>query len=291
MKSRLTIAISGAILAHFAAGMGLSFFQWQDRSAASVDPSAEALPEPQFMTLPERAELLLTPTAPSPPAETETDTEPDIEAPQEASLADESAPLPTDIAPTPAPAEAPSQQRQQEQQRQLAENEERDRLRTLRLQAAEKALAEARQQSVPEKTQSPRAPAPAKSKRSPTTTAKIPADPRKRQQQQASPAPQSPPQAPPAPQGETRGPVTVRQSQPSYPRALERKGIGGKVSVMINVDPKGRVTSAAVNRSSGHDELDNAAITAVKKWRFKPALKNGNSIASKTAVEIVFQPQ
>ncbi|MEZ5329738.1 MAG: TonB family protein [Verrucomicrobiales bacterium] len=268
MKSRLTIAISGAILAHLAAGIGLSFFHWEKPPLTSATITPRPEPGPQFMTLPERAELLLTPIAESPPP-------PAPEVPPE--IPEQLQPAPAampDMAPTLPPAEDSVAQEQREAAA------ERERVRILRLEAADKALAEARKQIPLPKKEDTAAPSPP-----PTAKNKQPA------RRQPKSKPTQPPAPVSAPRGETRSPVLVRQSHPRYPRTLERKGIGGKVSVMIAIDARGRVSSATVNRSSGHTELDKAAIAAVKKWTFKPALKNGSSIASKTAVDIVFQPE
>jgi TonB family protein len=91
--------------------------------------------------------------------------------------------------------------------------------------------------------------------------------------------------------GISRGPVQVTSPRPRYPRALERKGIGGAVAVAISIDAKGRVSGVSVAHGSGHLELDRAALAAVRRWRFKPALRDGKQIASKTRVNIVFQPK
>lgn len=65
------------------------------------------------------------------------------------------------------------------------------------------------------------------------------------------------------------GRVACRQcSKPQYPRNLLEKGIEGKPQISIDVDSKGRVINARVIKSSGHPELDAAAIRAVQGWRF-----------------------
>lgn len=105
-------------------------------------------------------------------------------------------------------------------------------------------------------------------------------------------SPEAAPVAPASnqPESVTRGPITVRKSPPRYPRTLERKGIGGTVAIALQIDTTGRVSSAAVQSSSGQAELDRAALVAVQRWRFKPALKAGTAISSRSVVNIVFQP-
>jgi protein TonB len=43
-----------------------------------------------------------------------------------------------------------------------------------------------------------------------------------------------------------------------------------------------------VDRSSGHDMLDESAIEAVKKWRFIPAKRGETPVASSVIVPIIF---
>ena len=77
-------------------------------------------------------------------------------------------------------------------------------------------------------------------------------------------------------EGSGRGvPVTpprvVSASQPKYPSSARNAGIEGVVGVKMLVSADGRVEEATVVRSSGHADLDEAAVTAVYKWRFSPA--------------------
>ncbi|MEL6427878.1 MAG: energy transducer TonB [Planctomycetota bacterium] len=58
---------------------------------------------------------------------------------------------------------------------------------------------------------------------------------------------------------------------PAYPRRAVRLGWCGEVAVEITVDAGGAVVRARVLRSSGHGLLDDAALDAVRVWRFEPA--------------------
>ncbi|MFC2315565.1 MAG: energy transducer TonB, partial [Selenomonas massiliensis] len=60
-------------------------------------------------------------------------------------------------------------------------------------------------------------------------------------------------------------------SAPAYPKELERKGITGTVGLAIVVGANGGVQSVDVTSSSGHAELDQAAITAAYTYSFEPA--------------------
>lgn len=63
--------------------------------------------------------------------------------------------------------------------------------------------------------------------------------------------------------------------------------IEGKVDVDAQVDEQGKVVVAtAIN---GHVLLRDAAMEAVKKWRFKPATLNGKNVLSSSRVSVVFK--
>ena len=66
-------------------------------------------------------------------------------------------------------------------------------------------------------------------------------------------------------------PKLISGSAPVYPKELERKGITGSVGLAIVVGANGSVQSVDVTSSSGHAELDQAAITAAYTYYFEPA--------------------
>ncbi len=55
---------------------------------------------------------------------------------------------------------------------------------------------------------------------------------------------------------------------PAYPAASRRAGESGTVLLGIVVGPNGLPTEINVERSSGFMRLDDAAVAAVRKWRF-----------------------
>ena len=66
-------------------------------------------------------------------------------------------------------------------------------------------------------------------------------------------------------------PKLLSGAAPAYPKELERKGITGTVGLAIVVGANGGVQSVDVTSSSGHAELDQAAITAAYTYSFEPA--------------------
>lgn len=84
-------------------------------------------------------------------------------------------------------------------------------------------------------------------------------------------------------------PVPVSKLPPTYPSSLLGKGVGGRVVVTCTVDPSGAVTGTSVKQSSGHPELDKAAISAVSKWKFKPGTKGGKKVKATCLVPFNFE--
>jgi len=84
-------------------------------------------------------------------------------------------------------------------------------------------------------------------------------------------------------------PVPVSKVQPSYPSSLLSKGTGGKVVIGCVIDENGKVVSTSVKQSSGNAEFDKAAISAVTKWKFKPATKAGQNVRATCAVPFNFE--
>lgn len=84
-------------------------------------------------------------------------------------------------------------------------------------------------------------------------------------------------------------PSPVNKLPPTYPSSLLKKGIGGRVLVTCEVDESGNVTRASIKQSSGREELDQAALNAVNKWKFKPATKSGRKIKATCTVPFNFE--
>lgn len=83
-------------------------------------------------------------------------------------------------------------------------------------------------------------------------------------------------------------PVPTSQPAPHYPRTALRAGIEGTVQVQVDIGPDGVPTSVALASGSGHRELDRAAMDAVRRWRFRPAMANGQPTAGRITVPIQF---
>lgn len=67
-------------------------------------------------------------------------------------------------------------------------------------------------------------------------------------------------------------PASRRMNPPRYPPVAVRQGLEGQVVVRIRVSAEGRADATLVIKSSGHPMLDDAALEAVDRWQFDPAL-------------------
>lgn len=68
-------------------------------------------------------------------------------------------------------------------------------------------------------------------------------------------------------------------AKPDYPARAARNGDSGTVTLALLVGADGRVQDARVQQSSGHRELDRAALHALSLCQFKPAMNNGVAAA------------
>lgn len=64
-------------------------------------------------------------------------------------------------------------------------------------------------------------------------------------------------------------------AKPDYPVNAARNGDTGTVTLALLVGADGKVKDARVQQTSGHRELDRAALNALSLCQFKPAMQNG----------------
>jgi protein TonB len=77
--------------------------------------------------------------------------------------------------------------------------------------------------------------------------------------------------------------------EPIYPPASRRQDEEGTVRLRVLVDERGRTQDVRVLKSSGHSRLDEAAVSAVKRWLFKPATQDAHAVQAWTQVAVVFR--
>src|SRR5208282_6782219 len=82
-------------------------------------------------------------------------------------------------------------------------------------------------------------------------------------------------------------PHTTYAPEPTYPNKERKARRSGTVIVGLVVGSDGLPHDITVSRPLSAD-FDAAAIAAVKKWKFSPATKDGNPVATAIKVEVSF---
>jgi periplasmic protein TonB len=83
-------------------------------------------------------------------------------------------------------------------------------------------------------------------------------------------------------------PVPTKTPPPEYPHSLKRDGVSGVVAVKVLIDATGSVAECSVSKST-NPGFEEAALEAVKKWKFKPAKKDGAPVEARLIIPIHFQ--
>lgn len=81
----------------------------------------------------------------------------------------------------------------------------------------------------------------------------------------------------------------IARVQPGYPPEAFRAGEEGTVVLRVDVDAAGNPGNVDIISRSGSRDLDRAAIEAVRKWKFRPAMQGGQAVASQVEVPIDFR--
>lgn len=84
-------------------------------------------------------------------------------------------------------------------------------------------------------------------------------------------------------------PRCIRRIIPIYPYLAKRKSITGKVVVRIIVDKKGRMIESTIDKAEPPGVFEDAALNTIKRWRFKPAIKDGKAVNVIVVIPLVFE--
>jgi TonB family protein len=94
--------------------------------------------------------------------------------------------------------------------------------------------------------------------------------------------------------------ITIRLSQevakkmlshgvvPAYPPIAKAAGIGGAVAIFVVIGKDGAIQD--LHLISGHPLLTHASLDALKQWRYKPLLLDGQPIDAQTVVVVDYTP-
>lgn len=83
----------------------------------------------------------------------------------------------------------------------------------------------------------------------------------------------------------------VRMVSPVYPDAARKRGVEGWVELAFTVQTNGSVDQVEVRNASPADVFDDAAMRAVRQWRFEPVERNGERVEQRAMVRLKFSQQ
>ena len=89
------------------------------------------------------------------------------------------------------------------------------------------------------------------------------------------------------PGGRATSPEVIYSPEPSFSDEARKAKVQGIVLLMLVVGPDGHPYNIRVRQSLGMG-LDEKAIEAVHNWRFRPATRNGQPVATEIAVQVDF---
>jgi len=112
-----------------------------------------------------------------------------------------------------------------------------------------------------------------------------------------------PPPPPPPPTDEDAATIFVPYDDPpqpiggfaaiqrnlQYPEIARKAGVEGRVMVHVQIDEKGNVVNTKILQSLGNNGCDEAAIEAIKKVRWKPAMQRDRPVKVWVAIPVVFK--
>jgi TonB family protein len=88
--------------------------------------------------------------------------------------------------------------------------------------------------------------------------------------------------------GGVTDPIPIYKPEPEYSEEARKAKFQGSVLLSIIIDENGRTRDIKVIKPLGLG-LDEKAIEAVQKWRFKPSMKDGKPVAVMANVEVNFR--
>jgi len=77
--------------------------------------------------------------------------------------------------------------------------------------------------------------------------------------------------------------------RPKYPEVAQEAGIEGTVIVQVFIDRKGRVKETIILKGIPNTGLDEAAITAIRKTRFEPAIQRERPVGVWISIPVNFR--
>src|SRR5215472_16696522 len=88
--------------------------------------------------------------------------------------------------------------------------------------------------------------------------------------------------------GGVSAPSLISKVEPEYSEEARNARYQGTVRLYVEVNPDGKPTNIKVDRPLGLG-LNEKAIEAVRKWRFKPGMKDGKPVTMMVRIDVSFR--
>jgi protein TonB len=90
-------------------------------------------------------------------------------------------------------------------------------------------------------------------------------------------------------EGLTRGVLLKGRIVPVFPEGRAKSGQTAAVSLLVRTGSSGQVLEVEVLTPEAHEDFIRAAVAAVRKARFEPALRRGVPVAGQVRVRVEFR--
>jgi protein TonB len=80
----------------------------------------------------------------------------------------------------------------------------------------------------------------------------------------------------------------TRTVNPVYPESARKRGVEGWVELAFTVTTNGTVEDVEVRNASPANVFDDAAVRAIRQWRFEPVERNGERVSQRAMVRLKF---
>lgn len=81
----------------------------------------------------------------------------------------------------------------------------------------------------------------------------------------------------------------LNNPEPAYPLMSRNRGESGKVLLLVQVTAHGTAAQVEIRQGCGFPRLDQAALNAVRNWRFVPARRGDEAVAASVVVPVTFR--
>jgi protein TonB len=89
-------------------------------------------------------------------------------------------------------------------------------------------------------------------------------------------------------QGSLTEPTLLWKTEPEYSDEARKAKVQGSVIMRVEIDARGQVQNISVAQGLGLG-LDDRAIAAVRKWKFRPGTRNGKPVPTNALIQVTFR--